>query len=80
MSNPHLIEDLKYDLRIYVFVYGLNPMRIFIHEQGLARFATEPYEKPKMSNYDKIMDEIKDIIVKTVIVGQPYMDHIYRVC
>lgn len=26
------------------------------------------------------MDEIKDIVVKTVAVGQPYMDHIYRVC
>ena len=29
---------------------------------------------------DKIMDEIKDIVVKTLIVGQPYMSHIYRSC
>ena len=29
---------------------------------------------------DKIWEEIKDIVVKTVIVGQPYMDHMYRVC
>ena len=29
---------------------------------------------------DKIMEEIKDIIVKTLIVGQPYMSHIYRSC
>ena len=29
---------------------------------------------------DKILDEIKDIIVKTLIVGQPYMSHIYRSC
>jgi hypothetical protein len=26
------------------------------------------------------MDEIKDIIIKTIIVGQPYMNHVYRVC
>lgn len=29
---------------------------------------------------DRIMDEIKDIIVKTLIIGQPYMSHIYRSC
>ena len=29
---------------------------------------------------DKILDEIKDIIVKTIIVGQPFMSHIYRSC
>mmetsp|Transcript_39798 Transcript_39798/g.60988 ORF Transcript_39798/g.60988 Transcript_39798/m.60988 type:complete len:138 (+) Transcript_39798:961-1374(+) len=126
-------------------------MRIYIHEQGIARFATEPYVQPKPSNLDnlfmhltnysinknnaafeqnkggkckgavpgsdedsdeeepgsddeeetghkrslnailkllllqgadpdRIMEEIKDIIVKTLIVGQPYMSHIYRSC
>lgn len=54
LSNPHLIEGLKYDLRLYVFLYGLNPLRIFIHEQGLARFATEAYEKPRASNIDNM--------------------------
>lgn len=29
---------------------------------------------------DLIMERIKDIIVKTIIVGQPYMSHIYRSC
>ena len=141
-----MIEGLKYDLRIYVMLYGLNPLRIFIHDKGLARFATEPYERPRASNIDNIyvhltnyainkmninfnqnnkkakdsdnydseeeddesdeeetghkrslpaifkiileqggdpdaiMDEIKDIIIKTIIVGQPYMNHIYKVC
>lgn len=123
-------------------------MRVYVHEQGIARFATEPYVAPKPSNLDnmfmhltnyainkantafqqnqggakgrvpqddeeseecdsdeeeesghkrslnailkilydqgadpdKILDEIKDIIVKTLIVGQPYMSHIYRSC
>jgi len=37
-----------------VLLYGLNPLRIFIHEQGLARFATEPYERPKANNLDNM--------------------------
>jgi tubulin polyglutamylase TTLL6/13 len=50
LDKPHLIEDLKYDLRIYVLLYGLDPMRILIHDHGLARFATEPYIPPKPGN------------------------------
>ena len=29
---------------------------------------------------DRIWSEIKDIVVKTMILGQPYMSHIYRSC
>ena len=43
MMKPHLIDSLKYDLRIYVFVNGINPLRIYIYKDGLARFATVPY-------------------------------------
>ena len=31
IDMPHLIDGLKYDLRLYVFLYGLNPLRIFLH-------------------------------------------------
>ena len=127
-----MIEDLKYDLRIYVLLYGVNPLRVYIHKEGMARFCTEPYRKPTtknmnnlfmhLTNYainknsdayeaaedesseggesghkrsldailkileaqgcdkDKIMRLIKDIIVKTLIVGQPFLSHLYRSC
>ena len=54
LDKPHLVDDLKYDLRIYVLLYGINPLRIYVHDQGIARFATEPYVAPRASNLDNL--------------------------
>ena len=53
-EKPHLIDELKYDFRIYVLLYELNPMRIFIHDQEIAIFATEVYFPTKSSNMDNL--------------------------
>ena len=50
IDPPYLIDDLKFDLRIYVLLYGINPMRIYMYEEGLGRFATQPYQPPKNNN------------------------------
>ena len=44
VDNPLLINGLKFDLRIYVAITGVNPLRIFVYEEGLGRFATEVYD------------------------------------
>lgn len=50
LKDPLLIDGLKFDLRIYVLVAGCNPLKIFIHEDGLTRLSTEPYSAPAPNN------------------------------
>jgi tubulin polyglutamylase TTLL6/13 len=50
LTTPYLINGLKFDLRIYVLIYGCDPMRLFIFKEGIARFCTEPYSPPEQTN------------------------------
>lgn len=121
MQNPYLIDGLKFDLRLYVLVTSCLPLKIFLYEEGLVRFATQKFKAfdtksdrkefknlyMHLTNYainkesdqfkaakskddetshkrtltkvlerlkndgkdtDRIMSEIKDIIIKTLIM------------
>ena len=50
LDKPHLINNKKYDLRIYVLVTSFSPLRFYIYYNGLVRFATEDYQKENLEN------------------------------
>ena len=130
LHKPYLIEGLKFDLRVYVLLYGVDPLRIFIYQEGLCRLATDVYAPPVQSNLnnlfmhltnyainknsnkfvfnhndkadgvghkrslkwtmeflksqgentERLWEEIKDVVIKTICTVQPSLAHVYRTC
>ncbi|EDK31544.2 tubulin-tyrosine ligase family protein (macronuclear) [Tetrahymena thermophila SB210] len=55
IKNPYLIDNLKFDLRLYVLIKSVSPLKIFLYQDGLARFATVPYKQPNKHNITNLM-------------------------
>ena len=53
ITNPLLINGLKFDLRIYLLVTSVDPIKLYIYEDGLVRFATEEFSLSEEHLKDK---------------------------
>lgn len=43
IERPLIINGAKFDLRLYVYITCLDPLRIYFYRDGLVRFASVPY-------------------------------------
>ena len=50
ISNPLLLDCLKFDLRLYVLIASFDPLEVYISKSGLVRFCTTPYKAPTNDN------------------------------
>ncbi|KAG7170272.1 Tubulin polyglutamylase TTLL4-like [Homarus americanus] len=55
ISRPYLINDTKFDIRIYVLVTSFHPLRIYLYQDGLVRFASVQYNNASTSLNDRYM-------------------------
>lgn len=50
IKKPLLLDGFKFDLRIYVLVTCIKPLRMYLFHDGLVRMCTEEYVKPTKQN------------------------------
>ena len=53
LTNLDLIDNRKYDLRIYAIIIGVNPLRLYIYKNGFVRRCTKEYSLDINSINDK---------------------------
>uniref|UniRef100_A0A4W5K244 Tubulin tyrosine ligase like 4 n=1 Tax=Hucho hucho TaxID=62062 RepID=A0A4W5K244_9TELE len=126
LHKPYLISGNKFDLRIYVYVSSYDPLRVYIFQDGLVRFASCKYSSSMKSLGNKFMhltnysvnkknseyqsndsdkacqghkwalkalwhylgckgvnttliwEKIKDIVMKTIIASDPYVNALVK--
>ena len=44
IERPLLIQRRKFDIRLYVYVPSIQPLRVYLHHSGLVRFCTREYD------------------------------------
>ncbi|KAL3116117.1 hypothetical protein niasHT_007417 [Heterodera trifolii] len=50
IERPFIINGAKFDLRIYVYVTSYDPLRVYVYDEGLVRFASVAYSSA-LSSY-----------------------------
>lgn len=65
LSRPMLIRGAKFDLRLYVLVTSFNPLRVYIYQDGLVRFASVKYNEDINYLSDRFMHLTNYSINKT---------------
>nr|CAH7714360.1 unnamed protein product [Callosobruchus chinensis] len=63
IAKPFLIDGFKFDLRVYTLITSCDPMRIYIYNEGLVRFATSRYKEPNGINITNVFMHLTNYAV-----------------
>jgi hypothetical protein len=55
IPNLDLINKKKYDLRLFILISGLRPLRIYFYQEGIVRIATKNYSINYKDIHNKFM-------------------------
>lgn len=50
IQKPLLVDRYKFDLRVYTLITSIDPLRIYVYNEGLVRLATNRYSEPNETN------------------------------
>nr|CDS17693.1 tubulin polyglutamylase TTLL13 [Echinococcus granulosus] len=65
-KTPHVHQSngFKFDLRLYVLVTSIVPLRVFMFKDGLARFTTQPYREPTAANVGNVFMHLTNYAIQ----------------
>jgi len=52
--KPLLVDNKKFDLRLYLVLKGVDAVDVYLCQEGMARFCTKEYCKPTAKNCDDL--------------------------
>lgn len=59
IENPLMIENKKFDIRIYLLISDIcDRFEVWLCKEGMVRLCTEEYEKPKSSNLHNVCSHL----------------------
>ncbi|XP_060524336.1 tubulin polyglutamylase ttll6-like [Cylas formicarius] len=63
IARPFLIDGYKFDLRVYALITSCDPLRIYVYDEGLVRFATAKYKEPNGVNFTNVFMHLTNYAV-----------------
>ncbi|XP_048484691.1 tubulin polyglutamylase TTLL13 isoform X2 [Plutella xylostella] len=63
VAKPYLVDGYKFDMRVYTLITSCDPLRIFVYNEGLVRFATSRYADPSANNTTNVFMHLTNYAV-----------------